>query len=394
MKKTFTQTNFIIKGTITSNQPISKQEIYGSFYKQTKGKLKKTLELEYLFKEGKLGRISINKTSKKTFTFTIPIQLNLVDTSLIAANIESISIIGGSPCTITITSIINNKEEERKSIYNRAKELVETFQHQLLETKEKYASELVEYVPNKIYGSKNVLSYKEIILVEGRADVRTLHKAGIKNVLSTNGYSIPKEFYNLVKGKSCIAFMDGDSVGEKIITLLQQKKIISKIIKTPKNVSVEELSKKDILNLIKNKKNHILVKQIDKKEKNTISTTTQTQHSGKENVKIKQKQPGKTCFTKKEFECIGNILPDIKETGKFIVLNKYLQKEQEENISKIGSVEILDGKILIFDGIYEKSIDKKLSEKHFEVVVAKTKTSLQKTTQPVITFKQFEESIE
>ena len=53
----------------------------------------------------------------------------------------------------------------------------------------------------------NIDSAKEIIIVEGRADVIHLMKFGIQNTVALEGAKIPDTIINLSREKECTAFL-------------------------------------------------------------------------------------------------------------------------------------------------------------------------------------------
>ena len=107
--------------------------------------------------------------------------------------------------------------------------------------------ELIEYGPDKLPAGPNVPTSDEVIIVEGRADVITLLKHGIKNVIAVEGTNVPKSLVDLTKMKTVIVFVDGDHGGELIVKeLLHAGADIDMVTHAPPGREVEELTKKEI----------------------------------------------------------------------------------------------------------------------------------------------------
>jgi DNA primase len=92
-----------------------------------------------------------------------------------------------------------------------------------------------------------------IIIVEGRAEVLNLLKAGIKNVVAVGGTNIPKPVIDLSKEKTTIAFLDGDRGGDIILKELSQVADIDFVARTPRGKEVEELTKKELVMSLRRK---------------------------------------------------------------------------------------------------------------------------------------------
>jgi DNA primase len=91
------------------------------------------------------------------------------------------------------------------------------------------------------------LQDKEVIVVEGRADVVNLVRNGINNVIGMNGTKLPNEIKKLGKEKDLVLFVDGDRGGKLIIQNVTDNAEVKYIAIAPDGKEVEELTGKEIL---------------------------------------------------------------------------------------------------------------------------------------------------
>ncbi|MHA1576215.1 MAG: toprim domain-containing protein, partial [Candidatus Thorarchaeota archaeon] len=107
---------------------------------------------------------------------------------------------------------------------------------------------ITKFGPDKLPAGPELTGSKEIIIVEGRADVINLMKSGITNTVSVEGTNIPKSVVALTKkrGKVVIAFLDGDRGGDLIFRELMQVAKIDYLAKAPEGKEVEELTRREI----------------------------------------------------------------------------------------------------------------------------------------------------
>lgn len=398
-------TKYIIFGEFKIDGIIDKPDLIGSFFGQTEGLIGEDLEFNSLQKNGKLGRIDINlikKNGKSLGKFSIPTALNKVEVSLVAAAIESIEKIGHCNGKIVINSIKDDREDKRKKILARAESLLSKLKEDLPDTaviseklSENYRKKLIKpYFKGEYFGGPNVLLEKEIILVEGRADVINLLKNGIFNIICFNGSNVSKEIVHLCENKIITVFLDGDRGGRKELDELIDKANVDFYCFAPEGKGVEDLNYKEIMKCLKNKV-ELNVKVNNEKENYKKNSKNQivkdikneiTQISNKRNIvkdlveniiekKIDEvKLRKKDYFSKKEFEKILGIIENIKNKKEFYLLNKSYRKIFSGNINEILSLKKRNGKILILDGICEGSILKKAENLDLDLVIARSKS--------------------
>ena len=276
---------YVIHAHIEVEGVVERPDIVGAIFGQTEGLLGSDLELRELQRNGKIGRIEINAESKGSKTkgeIIIPSNLDKTETVLIAAILETIEKIG--PCNAKVTSknIEDVRTTKRDQIVERAKEMLKDLTHNVLpdslEITEEVANsvrmmEITDYGKEKLAAGPNIDDSDELIVVEGRADVLTLLKNGIKNCIALNGTSVPEIIKELSKRKTITAFVDGDRGGDLIIKELISTSEIDFVSKAPDGKEVEELTKKEINKALRGK---VSVEQmkLDMNNKKKIKTKT------------------------------------------------------------------------------------------------------------------------
>ena len=265
MAKTYLSTvKYVIKTDFTIEGIVDKHDIIGAIFGQSEGLIGEEMDLKELQKNGKLGRIEVEaqvKSGKTVGILIIPSSLDRVQTSILAAAIESVDKVGPCNSEFATTSIEDARKEKRKTVTERAKELLMKMGTDMPETQElaeeirglARTSDLKEIGRDKIPIGPEVDSSKELILVEGRADVINLVKHGIKNVAGVGGANISRTVINLTKGKEVTVFVDGDRGGDIIARQLCQAMKIEFVAKAPDGKEVEELTLKEILAALRKK---------------------------------------------------------------------------------------------------------------------------------------------
>jgi len=97
-----------------------------------------------------------------------------------------------------------------------------------------------------------VAASEVLIVVEGRADIINLLRAGIENTIAVEGTSVPDTVKELArKGKTLYAFLDGDRGGDLILKELSQVARIDKVFRAPRGREVEELTPIELLEILR-----------------------------------------------------------------------------------------------------------------------------------------------
>ncbi len=244
--------------------PFQKPDVIGALFGQTEGLLGSDMELRELQKEGKIGRIEVDLETVEGKTkgeITIPTAIDKAETTIIAASMETIDKIGPTDAKITIRSIDDVRGSKRDYIMERAKQLLANIQNEGSDSTE-MQNELREstriakvesYGPEGLAAGPEVESNKEVIVVEGRADVVNLLKYGIKNAIGMQGTRFPKTIATLSETKELTLFVDGDRGGKLIANNVNENAKLAYVTTAPDGKEVEELTGKEILQALRKK---------------------------------------------------------------------------------------------------------------------------------------------
>ncbi|MCP4760224.1 MAG: DNA primase [archaeon] len=399
----FSTTKYIIKLQYVIKGIVSVMDIIGALFGQTEGLLN-DLELRELQKSGRIGRIQVENSSEKGSSngiISIPSSLDRVETAILAATIESVDRVGPCSAQMSLIEILDIREDKRKKIMDRAQQLLQKWEQDTPESAEIgetilekiRTGELIEYGPEKLAAGEDIGESQQIVIVEGIADVKTMMRAGFRNAIGTNGTNIPKSIISLSKKKSCIAFVDGDRGGEMILDELIQVAEIDFIAVAPKGLMVEELTRKQIIKHLQNKKS--VKEYLSEKEQRERS---QKARSSKDYNKRKNgrrsdynRQDKRNSGKQRRFkpsssrfresvprEKIEPIDPVIKEHMKIITAsNEALGlNEKNEQVFKVGNTQVFttldteSAKKLIIDGVVTQRLLDKAAEKSVEEIYA------------------------
>ncbi|RLG25041.1 DNA primase [Methanosarcinales archaeon] len=258
-------TKYIIHAKIKADGVIERPDVVGAIFGQTEGLLGDDLDLRELQKSGRIGRIDVSTKSsagKSIGTIDLPSSLDKIETSVLAASLETIDRIGPCVSTISVVRVEDVRSSKRRHIIDRAKAiLTEIFDENVPESQEiteevkqsVRVEEMIQYGKDNIPAGPNIYDSDAIIVVEGRADVMTLLKHGIKNAIAVGGTNVPQAVAELCKKKTVTAFTDGDRGGELIIKELMQVTDIDFVTRAPDGKMVEELTHKEVMKALHQK---------------------------------------------------------------------------------------------------------------------------------------------
>lgn len=256
---------YIIHSTIDIDGVVDKPDVIGAVFGQTEGLLGADLELRELQRSGRIGRIEVNvdtKTGKTKGEIIVPSSLDKAETAIIAAAFEIIQRIGPCNARIRVTKIEDVRVSKRTFVVTRAKELLRDMIDSVMPDSQELADEVAysvrvmevqEYGKDRLPCGPGIDDIEEIILVEGRADVLTMLKHGIKNVVAMNGTSASQTVIDLCRKKEVTVFVDGDRGGILNIKELLQVASIDFVTSAPDGKEVEELTKKEIHQALRSK---------------------------------------------------------------------------------------------------------------------------------------------
>jgi DNA primase len=237
---------------------VEKPDVIGAVFGQTEGLFGPELDLRELQKTGRIGRIEIDlhsKNDRTTGTITIPTSLDRVSTALIAASIESINRVGPCSSKVSLDKIEDIREARRKVIIDRAKEILHKWNIESMPTVDEVYKEISDtmklgkvekYGPEELPAGPGLESAKEIVVVEGRADIINLMRCGILNTVALEGAKVPESIKKLSKEKEATALLDGDRGGDLILKELMQVTNVRYVGRAPRGKEIEECNCKEI----------------------------------------------------------------------------------------------------------------------------------------------------
>jgi DNA primase len=351
---------YMVHANLVAEGSLEKPDVIGALFGQTEGLLGADLEMRELQKEGKIGRIEVQleKQDKRIIgKIQIPTALDQSETTLIAAAIETIERVGPSDAQIEIERIEDVRGSKRDYIIERAKKLMKGIEGSTdsrdisnqIKDSTKIAS-VQEYGKNKLaFGGD--LESKELIVVEGRADVVNLVRAGIHNVIGMNGTKLPDEIRELSKDKEITLYLDGDRGGKLIAQNVCENAEVKYIAIAPDGKEVEELTSKEILMNLR--------KKITKEEYFRYSKI------GVPSPKFELDESGKAK--------LKEISKKIEGTGKAVLLNSSFEELKEISAKAVGTSlkRSNDVVAVIIDGSATNGVIRSSEENKVQVIVAK-----------------------
>ncbi len=258
-------TKYLIKAKIFTDGVVEKPDVVGAIFGQTEGLLGDELDLRDLQKSGKIGRIEVEIDSKKGRTegyALIPSGLDQVESSILAASLETIDRIGPCKAKVEIESIEDVRIQKRQKIVERAEELYKKMSESGKSVSESIVAsvreevekgEIITYGEDHLPAGPAIKDSDSIIVVEGRSDVLNLLRYGIKNTIAVQGTNIPKTVQKLSKERTVTVFLDGDRGGDLILKEMLQVAEVDFVARAPPGTEVEELTYKQIVKALRYK---------------------------------------------------------------------------------------------------------------------------------------------
>ena len=260
-----TAMKYLIQAHLEADGVVEKPDVVGAIFGQTEGLLGEELDLRDLQKSGRIGRIEVEVDSRKgrsSGTVYIPSSLDQVETSIMAAALETIDRVGPCKAQIKVEKVDDVRVTKRNKIVERAKQLLGSMLEgskatglDLLDEVRAsvQVSEIVSFGPERLPAGPNVEDSDAIVIVEGRQDILTLLRSGIKNAVAVEGTNVPKSVQDLSREKVVTVFLDGDRGGDLILKELLQVAEVDFIARAPRGKEVEELTQKQIMKSLRNK---------------------------------------------------------------------------------------------------------------------------------------------
>ncbi len=359
--------NFRVEGAL------EKPDVIGAIFGQTEGLLGSDLEMRELQKEGKIGRIEVELERKDKITtgiIKIPTALDQSETTLIAAAVETIEKIGPCDAQIEVERIEDVRGSKRDYIIERAKKLMSELKG-TTDSREisKEIKESARTAGVKEYGDEKLshgdISGNEVIVVEGRADVLNLMRAGVNNVIAMNGTKLPESIKKLSEEKEITLFVDGDRGGKLIAQNVTDNARIKYIAVAPDGKEVEELTGKEILICLRRK---VSAEEFLSRER----------YSGRSSEGRTFGSSPSPFLNEKAKEEIREIANKNKGSGKAIFLNNSLEEIKSVSEKSMGSAlrKIKEKPyVIIIDGTANKGTISSIEESGAKILVAKNFTT-------------------
>jgi len=237
---------------------VERADIIGAIFGQTEGLLGPEMNLNELQRVSKVGRIEVNTFNTENTTkgdALLPMSTDIDTCSLIAAAIESIDKVGPFDSSFKLDAIDDVRASKKEDIVKRAKEIKQKWAtnsvsegDEMLKTvHENNSDKITTYGPKKLHCSTGIFDSPWIVLVEGRADIINLLRAGYENALAFEGGRIDESIKELCdKKERVVAFIDGDRAGGFILKELKSIVKIDIELRADEGIEVEELTPKRV----------------------------------------------------------------------------------------------------------------------------------------------------
>ena len=391
---------------------VEKADIIGAIFGQTEGLLGPEMNLNELQKVSKVGRIEVNVETKGNMTkgdALIPMSTDISTAALIAAAIESIDKVGPFPAKFSLVGIDDIRAIKKKIIVDRAKKIVQDWATRTISEGEEMLKDVYDASkPGKLtsFGKAQlacgtgVFDSDWIILVEGRADVVNLLRAGYDNAIAIEGARIDESVTKLTEGKHVVAFLDGDRAGDLILKELHGVVKIDKVLRAPPGKEVEECTPLEISEILKD----VFSPEIPSAQQQPVYHQQQHHYDRRHFRRVRepreeyrapqvpqqealqpeqQQPPSKEALVEDSPEILSavrDVYPQINETLEAVVLdgsmNTLLKVPVSEVIKRLNSAE--GGKLLVIDGIVTQRLVDAADKAGIEYIVGHRMTDLKK----------------
>jgi DNA primase len=291
--------------------------------------------------------------------------------------LESIDRVGPYDARFKLIEVEDVREEKRRRVMERARDIMQRWSasqrseviqmlSQVSEVGE--VGKIVSLSPDVEGGPEAEIS-STLFIVEGRADLTALLRAGIKNVVATNGVNIPQYVVNLThKKKEVNVLADGDRVGDMVVKeLLRRGAKVDYVSKAPQGMEVEEMKPIEILDLIS--------KKVD------LKTYLASIHAAEKQV-----------IPEKLLDSVSEIKERIRETFTAVLLGPDGEVIEEIPVNqlfqKLSDIDNVAG--IVFDGIVTQRLLDLASSKEVKLIIGERIGSVEKMPQDIIV-RTFEE---
>jgi DNA primase len=382
---------------------VEKADIIGAIFGQTEGLLGPEMNLNELQKVSKVGRIEVNVDTKPNMAkgdALIPMSTDISTAALIAAAIESIDKVGPFQAKFALVGIDDIRAIKKKVIVDRAKKIVQEWATKTISEGEEMLKDVYDATkPGKLtaFGKAQlacgtgVFDSDWIILVEGRADVINLLRAGFDNAIAIEGAKIDETVTRLTEGKKVIAFLDGDRAGDLILKELQGLVQIDKVLRAPSGREVEECTPLEIADILKEaipfvstngQQSHSL-SQTQSDHRQTPKHEKSTQFDRDEQQQLQTIAGDNVHKDMPEIlSVVREVYPQINETLEAIILDSSLKTllkiPVSDVVKKLDSTE--GAKFLVLDGIVTQRLVEAADKVGIEYIIGHRTGEIKKST--------------
>jgi DNA primase len=381
---------------------VEKADIIGAIFGQTEGLLGPEMNLNELQKVSKVGRIEVNVDTKSNMArgdALIPMSTDISTAALIAAAIESIDKVGPFQAKFGLLGIDDIRAIKKKVIVDRAKKIVQDWATKTISEGEEMLKDVYDASkPGKLtaFGKAQlacgtgVFDSDWVTLVEGRADVINLLRAGFDNAIAIEGAKIDETITKLTEGKKVIAFLDGDRAGDLILKELQGLVKIDKILRAPMGREVEECTPLEIAEILKEAMPFVTANGQQQRAQSLQQAESIQLQKQERQEQIDEQQlqitAHNTSNTKEEdtgiLSAVKEVYPQINETLEAVVLDgsmkTLLKVPVSDIVKKLNSTE--GAKMLVLDGIVTQRLVEAADRVGIEYIVGHRTGELKKST--------------
>ena len=392
---------------------VEKADIIGAIFGQTEGLLGPEMNLNELQKVSKVGRIEVNVDTKINTAkgdALIPMSTDISTAALIAAAIESIDKVGPFQAKFNLMGIDDIRAIKKKVIVDRAKKIVQDWATKTISEGEEMLKDVYDASkPGKLtsFGKAQlacgtgVFDSDWIILVEGRADVINLLRAGFDNAIAIEGARIDETVTKLTDGKRVVAFLDGDRAGDLILKELHGVVKLDMVLRAPPGREVEECTPIELAEILKDAlpiaqpqsaqpahQHHDRDRDRDRDRRHPRRDREREPREEYRAPPPQQRepapaQPSKEVIAEDKPEiltAVRDVYPQINETLEAVLLdgsmNKLLKVPVSEVIKRLDSAE--GGKLLVIDGIVTQRLVDAADKAGIEYIVGHRTGDLKK----------------
>ena len=384
---------------------VEKADIIGAIFGQTEGLLGPEMNLNELQKVSKVGRIEVNVDTKSNTTkgdALLPMSTDISTAALISAAIESIDKVGPFQGKFLLVGIDDIRAIKKKVIVDRAKKIIQEWATKTISEGEEMLRDVYDASkPGKLtsFGKAQlacgtgVFDSPVIILVEGRADVINLLRAGFDNSIAIEGAKIDETITNLTSGKKVIAFLDGDRAADLILKELQGLVKIDKVLRAPTGKEVEECTPLEITDILKD----VIEPTVEQYEVPIQHQKGVKKSKTYENNNLAYQEPSnfnngeKLTDDPQITSAVKEVYPQINETLEAMILDNSMQVLLKVPVSEIiKRLDSLEGaRFLVMDGIITQRLIDAAYRAGIEYVVGHRMAELKKS--PEITVRTFDQ---